>query len=498
MYKFLHFCLLVGSLFTGSQAWGLHSSSSTSTESIAVESILQDIRELSHPKYHGRQTGTEGGDHSAHYLVKRFRALGLVPVNNSGEQARKGHWFQRQPHTWSQLGNPAIMTLSVLDANRLSSTYSSVPGQDFLPVLDSPATRLTAPTVFVGYGIVDPARGVDDYRGVDVRNRVVLFLRGKPASFPRWVTHEEKAATAQEQGAVGYLTVTGPILDHYEARKGLGQIPLAIYGASPDVRPIPGAWIHGKVLDRLLLTNRESLESLQQAANNIGNFQSRSLPILTHLHWEGRSLPGTLTNVIGMLPGRDPALRKEVILIGAHRDHFGEQAGLVFPGADDNASGTAVMLELARKLSQRAASPKRTILFVSFDGEERGLLGSTLYVKNPALPLSETVAMINLDHLGAGNGNLTVGITRLDSGLALKAANQASMGDRVNIYGYFPGGDHVPFYEAGVPTITLVSSGSHPNFHQTSDTVDTIQPETLSTAAHFIFSLITRLADSSQ
>ncbi|MCA9421140.1 MAG: M28 family peptidase, partial [Nitrospira sp.] len=122
--------------------------------------------------------------------------------------------------------------------------------------------------------------------------------------------------------------------------------------------------------------------------------------------WESHSQPGTLTNVIGMLPGRDQELGKELILIGAHRDHFGQQAGLLFPGADDNASGTSVMLELTRMLSQSATSPKRTVLFASFDGEERGLLGSMLYVSHPAFPLDRTVAMINLDHLGAGNGKL--------------------------------------------------------------------------------------------
>lgn len=497
MGKFLHFCLLVGFVFTAPPAWSVGQPAS-SVVPITIENILQDIRELSHPKYHGRQAGTEGGLESAHYLAKRFHSLGLVPVSDFGKHPQDVNWFQQLPHTAIQIGDQAVITLSLFDSNSSSLTHSLIPGQDFLPVLDSPAATLTASTVFVGYGIVDPARGVDDYRGIDVSNRMVLFLRGKPASYSRWVTHEEKASVAQERGAVGYLTVTGPRLDHYEARKGLAQIPLAIYGASPDVRPIPGAWIHGMILDQLLPSIHESLEALQQAAFDMDNFQSRPLPILAHLHWESRSVSGTLTNVIGMLPGRDPDLRKEVILIGAHRDHFGEQAGLVFPGADDNASGTAVMLELARMLSQKTTSPKRTILFVSFDGEERGLLGSNLYVSNPALPLGQTVAMINLDHLGVGNGNLTVGMTRLDTTLAQQAANRALLEDKVQIYGFFPGGDHVPFYEAGVPTITIVSSGSHPHFHQTSDTVESIQPETVSTATHFLYSLITLLADPSQ
>ena len=176
------------------------------------------------------------------------------------------------------------------------------------------------------------------------------------------------------------------------------------------------------MLDQYLATIHESFESLQQQAHkNPGNV-SHPLPLLAHLFWNTRQEPGTLINVLGMLHGEDPILRDEIIVIGAHRDHFGEQAGLLFPGADDNASGTAVMLAVARYFTKEGKRPKRTILFVSFDGEERGLLGSRHYVNNPAIPLDRTIAMINLDHVGVGNGTLTVGITRLEKSIAQQAA----------------------------------------------------------------------------
>lgn len=463
-----------------------------------IGSIIQDIRQLSHPSYQGRQAGTDGSLQSANYLVDRFRSLGLRPGNHLSKQDQYFGWLQQRPLTAVQLLEPATITLSLVKSNQSSMIMSFVPGQEFLPILDSPSTRTTARVVFVGYGIADPAHGIDEYQGMNVDNRIVLFLRGKPPSYPEWVTHEEKAAIAKERGAVGYLTATGPLLGRYEARKGLGQGPLAIYGEAPENHSIPGAWIHGKLLDQALNAAHDSLEALQQAANDTGSFLSRPLPLLAQLKWESLSLPGTLTNVIGMLPGRDHELRKEFILIGAHRDHFGQQAGLLFPGADDNASGTSVMLELARMLSQSSSSPKRTILFVSFDGEERGLLGSTLYVSHPVFPLDRTVAMINLDHLGAGDGKLTVGVTRIDKMLAQQAADQAGLHDNIQMYGYFPGGDHVPFFEAGVPTVTVVSSGRHPHFHQPSDTLESIQPEILATATKFLFSLIALLADNPQ
>jgi Peptidase family M28 len=494
--RFLIVQILIGLAFT-IPAWsGDDQHSSSPSIPMVIGNIIQDIRELSHPSYQGRQAGSDGSLQSADYLVDRFRSLGLQPANPFLKQEQDFHWFQQRSMTAVQLLEPSTITLSLVHPNQTSMTMSLVPGQEFLPILDSPSTRTTARVVFVGYGIVDPARGIDEYHGMNVDNRIVLFLRGKPPSYPGWVTHEEKAAIAKERGAVGYLTATGPLLGRYEARKGLGQGPLAIYGETPDNRPIPGAWIHGKLLDQALKAVNDSLEVLQQAANDIGTFRSRPLPLLVQFQWESHSQPGTLTNVIGMLPGRDQELRKELILIGAHRDHFGQQAGLLFPGADDNASGTSVMLELARMLSQSATSPKRTILFVSFDGEERGLLGSTLYVSHPVFPLDRTVAMINLDHLGAGDGNLTVGVTRMEKTLAQQAADQAGLRDNIQMYGYFPGGDHVPFFEAGVPTVTVVSSGRHPHFHQPSDTLEFIQAENLTNATQFLFSLITLLADS--
>ena len=183
------------------------------------------------------------------------------------------------------------------------------------------------------------------------------------------------------------------------------------------------------------------------------------------------------------------------MIIGAHRDHFGRQAGLVFPGADDNASGTAVLLEVARLFAESGLSPKRSLLFVSFSGEEQGLLGSRLYVDHPTRPLANTVAMINIDHAGIGNGRLTVGVTGLDKSQAAKAGEHAGAGDRVDLFGFFPGGDHVPFKEAGVPTITIVSGGPHPHFHQPSDGSHTVRPEILELTVRYVVALAWQLAN---
>ena len=143
-----------------------------------------------------------------------------------------------------------------------------------------------------------------------------------------------------------------------------------------------------------------------------------------------------------------------------------------------------------------AVWPKRTILFISFSGEEQGLVGSRLYVDRPLIPIAMTKAMINIDHAGIGNGRLTVGVTGLEKTVAVDAGQIATVEDKLDLYGFFPGGDHVPFKEAGVPTVTVVSGGIHPHFHQPTDTADTINPEIVQTVARYVLALTLQLANA--
>ena len=469
------------------------SSISFGNELPLISHIMEDIRILSGPRFQGRQAGTAGGEQAANFVVQRFQTLGLHPAFTDKEES-SGQWRQQSSVTASQIFSPVHLAFFPIGRLTIHNPLLAIPGKDFLPIFDSPSVNLTAPVIFVGYGIVDPARGIHDYQGENVQNRVVLALRGKPPGYSPWITQEEKAQTAKEHGAAGFITLTGPILNSYDSRKGLGQTPLAIYFSTPETRPIPGVWIDGKLGENLFQSIGLSLQRMQLLRNEPHTIAPQTLPLIAHLQWTSQSGPGTLTNVLGVLPGQDTGQQNDIIIVGAHRDHFGEQAGLPFPGADDNASGTAVMLELARILSQRRTPLTRTIVFASFDGEERGLLGSTLYVNNPVFPLGRTIAMINLDHVGVGSGKLTVGVTRLDTSLVQQATDLEGLGDRIQMYGYFPGGDHVPFFEAEVPTITIVSSGVHPHFHQPSDTADTIQPEILEITSRFLIALLTLLS----
>ena len=168
----------------------------------------------------------------------------------------------------------------------------------------------------------------------------------------------------------------------------------------------------------------------------------------------------------------------------------------MFPGADDNASGTAVMLEVARVLSAAGIRTKRSILFIAFAGEEQGLLGSKFYAMHPRGPLHLTGSMINVDHAGAGDGKITVGLSRIEKSQAQTAAERAGLSDQIELFGLFPGGDHVPFSEAGVSTAAIVSSGTHPDFHRPSDTPDRVDPQILLSIARYTLSLLLTLANA--
>lgn len=473
-----------------------------SLDSLSSERMLADVATLSSPEFNGRQTGTAGDASSAKWVADRFLASGL--------SLARTHTDPTSPLRQGRGGTAGFMTTTVTAPNitpspllRISTASDSLTqqvGTDYLPVLDSPSADARGTIVFVGYGIIDVAQGIDDYAGVDTANAIILFLRGTPTHYNGTVSHADKVRFARQKGAIGYLTATGPVLSPYEARRGVTGKPGAYYGLSPQSESLPGAWISTTLAEQILAdpdhTQPSQLQNLQEKLNRSPATQSISTGRYGSLDWQARPEEGLLMNVLAFLPGNDPQKTEEILVIGAHRDHFGRQAGLLFPGADDNASGTAVILEVARVMAQADAKVHRTVLFVSFSGEEQGLVGSRLYMQRPVVPISSTKSMINIDHAGIGNGRLTIGVTGLEKTVALEAGQTAGLTDKLDVYGYFPGGDHVPFKEAGVPTVTIVSGGVHTHFHQSTDTADTINPEVLQTVARYVLALTWQLANA--
>ncbi|MBM4126667.1 MAG: M20/M25/M40 family metallo-hydrolase [Nitrospira sp.] len=461
-------------------------------EEISTERMMADIRELSGPAFSGRQTGTDDDQKSAAFVADRFSALRLHRSTAAPPANQTNPLPQRE---WKQTLSVIAKTIQPDPLIQIEDHSPLRSGSDFLPILDSPSADINATIVFVGYGISDPAQGIDDYAGLDVRNKIVLFLRGKPEPYKGAVAQADKVRIAKEKGAVAYLTATGPVLSPYELRRGVTGTPTAIYDTSP---PLPGAWISTAIAESIVAqapAGKGRLRDIQEAITRTNTSRSFATEVTARLTWTTTSSTGTLFNIASIIRGYSPRTQ-DTVIIGAHRDHFGLQGGRLFAGADDNASGTAVMLEVARILASAPAAPKRSILLLSFSGEEQGLLGSRHYVSQPIVPLASTVGMINIDHAGVGNGRLTVGVTGMEKTVASTAGETAGLSDKLDLYGFFPGGDHVPFKEAGVPTVTVVSGGVHPHFHQPTDTADTIDPEILKSVARYVLALAWQLANT--
>ena len=464
-------------------------------EEISAERMMADIRELSGSAFNGRQTGTDDDRKSAAFVADRFSALRLHRSTASPPESRTNPLPQRE---WKQAVPIIANTIQPDPFLQIEDRQPLLIGPDFLPILDSPSVDLHAAIVFVGYGISDPVENLDDYAGLDVRNKIVLFLRGKQAQYKGAATHADKVRIAKEKGAVGYLTATGPVLSSYELRRGTTGVPTAMYAGTDSSQQLPGAWISTDIAEAIVTratAGKGRLKDIQEALTHSSLSRSFTTEVTARLAWTSLSATGTLFNIASVIRGYSPRAQ-DTVIIGAHRDHFGLQGGRLFTGADDNASGTAVMLEVARVLASAPAAPKRSILFISFSGEEQGLLGSRHYVTQPIAPLTSTVGIINIDHAGVGNGRLTVGVTGFEKGVASEAGQTAGLSDKLDLFGFFPGGDHVPFKEAGVPTITVVSGGIHPHFHQPTDTADTIDPEILKSVARYVLALTWQLANA--
>ncbi|MDH4186903.1 MAG: M20/M25/M40 family metallo-hydrolase [Nitrospira sp.] len=468
--------------------------------SLSGERMLADITTLSSPAFNGRQTGTADDAQSAKWVLHRLSSSGLLPASSGVDPSIPSKSGASAGLMTTRVTVPTIAPDPLLRIATTSDLLTTQLGTDYLPILDAPSADVRGPIVFVGYGIVDPTQHIDDYAGVDTTNAVVLFLRGKPTYYKGTVSHADKVQLAKQRGAIGYLTATGPVLSPYEARRGVTGEPSAFYGLSPQSATLPGAWISTALAEQILATTDPAqpsrLRTLQESLNRAPAAQSLNTGNYGALEWQTRAEDGTLMNVLALLPRHDLQKTQETIVIGAHRDHFGRQAGLLFPGADDNASGTAVLMEVARAMAQAGTPPTRTIVFASFSGEEQGLVGSRLYLARAAPFIGSIKAMINIDHAGIGNGRLTIGVTGFETRVALEAGQTVGLAEKLDLFGFFPGGDHVPFKEAGIPTVTIVSGGIHPHFHKPSDRADTINPEILHNVAKYVLALAWQLANT--
>jgi aminopeptidase YwaD len=429
----------------------------------AAWELRAEIERLTAPAMDGRATGTPGGDLAARTLADDLRAASVGALGDDG-------FFQ----SFSVRADRRLAPDNELSVPCASARALAV-GRDWMPHGGSPEGDVTARLAFAGHGMAEASR--DDYGSLDVRGRLVLVLGGPLAVGG---TRLEKLLAARRHGAAGVLVVDErlPALDATAVSVGL-----------------PSATLTAAAADALLAGAGTTLARLR-APSGDGRPAAALIDTEVHLRVRLQHEQRRGANVIGVLPGTDPTLARDAIVIGAHYDHLGRAGdGAVHPGADDNASGTALVVGLARAFARAGGAP-RTLVFALFGGEELGLLGSARYVQQPVWPLERTVAMINLDMVGR-LGDQTLRVGGVDSGDRLRAlVTDAARAEGLALTvsgGPFEGSDHLSFYRAGVPVV-FFTTGPHGDYHLPSDTVDKIDASGMARIARVAARVATALA----
>jgi hypothetical protein len=465
------------------QAAQQSTSAPQSVSSISAEQVQKDIEFLASPEMKGRATGTTELDRAARFIAERFKAAGLEPG------AGKSYFQKFSVTVGAEMGaRNAARLRTAAEAGALLAA-----GKDFVPLNFSDSGTASLPIVFAGYGITAPEFHYDDYAHLDVAGKAVLVLRHEPQEDdPKSVfdgrdltPHSQivnKAINARNHGAKAMILVNDPLVHAGEEDR------LVRFGSltGPEHAGLLLIQVKQSVLDSVLPAGRK-LADLQKAIDE--KLEPQSFPlegVTAEFSVDIRRITAMTQNVVGILRGRDPKLAEEAVVIGAHYDHLGlgehnslapSEAGKIHPGADDNASGTAAVLELAGAIAARRRDLRRSVVFIAFSGEELGLLGSSYYTKHPLWPLERTAAMINLDMVGRPKGGkIYVGGvgTSPQFKKILEQANRTGLTLAYNESGY-GSSDHLSFYVKNIPVIFFFS-GLHADYHRPSDTPNKILP----------------------
>ena len=449
-------------------------------ESVSSDDLLRHIRMLSSDEFEGRGPGTKGEELSVNYLTEQFKHLGLKPGNPDGSYTQKVPLvgFSGQPTASFTAGTKKIDL-------QFPTDYVAV-SRRFVPEVKVENSDM----VFVGYGVVAPEYGWDDYKGMDVKGKTIVMLINDPAIpdpndpskpdekmfrgramtyYGRW-TYKYEIASEKGAAAAVIIHETGPAGYPYEVVSGSwGRENFDIQSPDKNMgRVSVESWIHLDVAKKLFAATGQDFDALKKAALS-KDFKPIPLGAKAKFDVKNSLREVQSNNVIGKLEGSDPKLKDEYVIYTAHWDHLGKdpkkQGDQIYNGAIDNASGCAVLLEIAEAYTKLKTPPLRTILFLAVTAEEKGLLGAKYYAASPLYPLSRTLADINMDGInqwGKTRDIVVIGLgnSTLDDVLEKQAAarNRAIQPDPEPEKGSFYRSDHFEFAKQGVPAL-YVDSG---------------------------------------
>jgi hypothetical protein len=414
----------------------------------------------------GREASSPEFMIAAHYVADQFKAAGLAPAGDNGG------YLQSVPLVaYRALGQgDLVLTRQGMRPTRLVFGADYVPGAP----ANKMATAIDAPVVFVGRGIVAPDYGRDDYAGVDVRGKIVAYLDGAPSAFQseeraHFSSPATKAAIAAQHGAVGVMVLRMYGVDTIAAAY---DQPVTTW-ANPDGTGFTGgapllATLSADGAAKLFRGARRHWDDIRKAAGiDSSVFKAEQLPGTLTVALHTAFVPSSSANVAGLLPGRDPGLGRETVVLSAHLDHLGvgppdAKGDTIYNGAEDNAVGIASLIEEAKRFQASGRRPRRSVLFLAVTAEEKGLVGSDYFARHPTVPLEQIVADVNLDMpiITYKFEDMTVfGADRSTLGpivrTAVGALGVAMSPDPDPSQGIFVRSDHYRFVQQGVPSVFL-------------------------------------------
>ncbi len=445
---------------------------------ITREALMTTDTWLAAPQMAGRLAGSPQYLRAAHEMARRFAAAGLAPAGDDG-------FFQ---HLDIEYNDIRTCRLAVVEANGARRPLRI--GPDYTCRGLTGSATIENQVVFAGYGMSWPERGYDDYAGLDVRGKIVLVFKDAPPFQvdstgwgARTLTRPRQRAAAAH-GALALLIVPAPNQAH-------PQRPIAsmLEGPGPENSAFPALQIDVPVAEGFATGAGHSLRWLQSAIDSTHAPHSLALPARVRVEVQARytEKQGSL-NVVGRIEGSDPALRGQCVVVGAHLDHVGRQDGLTFRGANDNASGAASVLEIARAFARTGERPRRTVIFALFSSEESGLFGSLHFVEHPPVPRDSIVAYLNLDCVAVGDSiEVGGGKTWTRMWALAHAADERESRHLMNETGPGGGADAAPFSDRGIPIAYFASHPSYTHLHLPSDTPETLNPALFESLARTAF-----------
>lgn len=445
------------------------------------DTLMKHVRYLASSQCEGRLAGTDGFIRAAEYVVNALASYGAKPY--------KDEWLQLFEIETNQVENCTFNTY--VNSNDARTLY--VLGKDFVCAGMTGRGYADANVVFCGYGIDD--KSYNEYKKVDAQGKIVMVLSGTPNHLPsniakQYASLRDKARVAQRHGAVALVVV------NLSQTCRPNEVQSRVYsGEEPHLPTFPILFTTRQLGETLLQDERFSLDSVMNLLQSDMAPHSFHLLKKFEINVNAQYHPKALTaNIMGVIEGKDAALKREYIVVGAHLDHVGMQGNTcLFPGADDNASGVAAVLETARMLANTPGGVKRSVLFVFFSGAESQHLGSRIFVSNFDR-LENVEAFLNAECVGNGDSIAVLGNKRFpDLWASAHRADSAVTHFMVHGYKTVPNGDAAAFYAVGIPSLVFTNYNGNRYAHVPSDIPENIDRNMLQKSATLLYHTLLEL-----